>query len=332
MRSLKAALFVLAALAVTGPVRASDASDDAAKEIEMQIDEAREQLDQAARTLAELHTRMWSIETTGARAERPLLGILLHDSGTADGLTLAGVTPEGGAEQAGIEGGDRIVEVNGMRLDEGGDSKPMYRLGEAMAEVRAGDVVSVTFVRNGASQQVEVLTQARGKYMASLIEEKQPWLDSLRSLEELEDLAALKDLEELEMLGSDSAAKEAGVVRIPAGLRLEDVQGDLARYFDVDAGVLVLQSRVADSAIRPGDILLALGDDAVTGADAALKQLAGLQGTIKARVKRQGESRDIDLDVDALNAEQAIQIERGDRRIVIHRAGDGNQVEIVVDD
>jgi len=328
-------LAILAAAAVCVPLRAAE-SDGSVERVEERIEQARKQLDSAARRLAELHSELWRLETTGPRADRAMLGVLIDDSGGADGLTLQGVTPDGGAAQAGLMAGDRLVAINGVRLDEGGPRKPLHALHEAMSEVQAGDAVSVTYVRGGETRKTEVVTQARGRYMARVVEEKGPWLESLRSLRELEHLEALKGLESLEVLSKlDDESLKTGVVRVPAGLRLERVEGPLAGYFQVDEGVLVLAAPQAAPDLEPGDILQRIDGQAVTDPMAALRQLAGLEGSVAVQVLRHGRTRELTLDADALNREQAIQVNRGDRQVLIQRRRDGQQrteLHIIVDD
>jgi S1-C subfamily serine protease len=334
MRSIQAWAITLGLLAggLAPPLPAAE-GDNPAREIEARIEKARAQLDDAARKLAELHSEMWRLETTGPRADRPMLGILLQDAGTAAGLTLAGVTPEGGADRAGLQAGDTIIEVNGVRLDGGGDKKPLHALSEAMAPVTAGDTIPVTYVRNGATTETELTTYPRGRYMARVMEEKGPWLDSLRSLGELEDLEALQDLESLDVLGG-RANEGFGdfIVRAPAGLHLEDVSGPLADYFGVESGVLVMEVPERVPALQPGDVLLSIEGEPVTDARSALRRLAASDGEVAARVLRRGE--ELAVTCTALNDKQALQVFRTDRRIRIQRDGDGEAVrlEIVVSD
>lgn len=336
MRSIQAWVVTVGLLAggLAPPLSAAD-GENPAREIKARIEQARAQLDDAARKLAELHTQMWRLETTGPRADRPMLGILLQDAGTGAGLTLAGVTPEGGAARAGLQAGDTIVEVNGVRLDGGGDEKPLHALSEAMAPVTAGDTIPVTYVRDGDTIETELTTYPRGRYMARVMEEKGPLLDSLRSLGELEDLEALQDLESLDVLGG-MQSEELGdfIVRAPSGLRLEDVSGQLAGYFGVESGVLVMEAPEREPALAPGDVLLSIDGETVADARSAMRRFAAVDGQVTARVRRNGETRTIDVDGAALNAEQALHVFRTDRRIRVQRDTDGESVrlEIVVSD
>jgi predicted metalloprotease with PDZ domain len=302
--------------------------------IEQRMEEARRQLNEAARRLAGLHTEMMRFETEGPLAQRPMLGVLVDDSGSEDGMLLAGVTPEGGAEQAGLRAGDRIVRVNEVRLDGGGDRKPLHLYSEAMSSVEVGDTVEVEYVRDGRTLTGQIVTRGRGSYMAQVIEDQRPWLEALESVHELADLEVLKALEGLEILKDGKLDLSGNVMRVPAGLRLHDVDGKLAGYFEVDRGVLVLDSPEREDTLEAGDILLDIDGEAVTGADAALERLARLDGEVPAKVKRRGRVHDVVLDVDTLNMDQALHVLGSDRRIRIQRVGAGDQVrlEITVDD
>lgn len=336
MRAIQAWLLTLSLIAL-GLAAAGHAAqvEDPAKQIERSIEEARTRLDAAARRLAELHTQLWELETSGPRAQRPMLGILVKDAGSAAGLTLGGVTPEGGAERAGLQAGDIIVEVNGVRLDGGDRAKPLHSLSEAMAPVAAGDTVAVRYLRDGEVFSTEVETQARGSYVASMVVEKGPWLESLRSLGDLEPLEALEGLAELEVLeGLEPPELGDHILHAPAGLRLQRVEGELAGYFDVDEGVVVLAAPAREPALKAGDVLLSLDGDPVTEPVAALRHLAAATGTVDAQVKRRGRELDLELDAGALNAQRSVHVLHADRQISIQRDDDGGllRLEIRVDD
>lgn len=328
--ALSAALGAAAGLPAAHAARAPDRAD----QLEQSIEEARKELDEAARRLARLHSELWRLETTGPRSQRPMLGILVDDSGSEDGLVLVGVTPEGGAEEAGLKAGDRIVMVNGVRLDgrEGGKALH-YLFTEALDGVEPGDRVAVAYVRDGETRHAEILTRERGSYMARVVEEQQPWLEALQSLQELEDLEALQGLEELEVLKGGKLDLSGDVTRVPAGLELIEVAGPLGHYFGVERGVLVLEAP-AGAGLEPGDILLRVGGEPVPDAQAALARLAGAKGELPVEVRRRGRQRELALDAGALNAEQALQVVQGGRRIRIQRRYTGEQVrlEITVDE
>ncbi len=322
-----------AVLALAPPAHSADSDAEIEREIEQAMDQARSQLDEAARQLAELHTRKWEFENSGPRAERPMLGVLLQDEPTKQGIPLAGVTPDGGAERAGIKGGDVLVALNGVRLSDLSQDHMEVWSG-ALAAVSAGDPVPVTYLRDGVEHTVNVETFARSHYMTRMMAEKEHWIESLKSLEELENLEALKNLEELGAISSmEDADESAGVLRVPAGLRLEDVDGTLASYFGVERGVLVVAAGAAAAPLQAGDVVLGIGDQQATSAMEVLKTLADARGTVSAEVRRQGRSRSLELDADALNVERSLFVIRGDRHIRIHKGtGADAEVEVMIVD
>jgi S1-C subfamily serine protease len=334
MRRTRTSALILAVVVAAGLPLASAAqspseAEDQVMIIKHRIEQARKELDEAARKLGSLHSQMWQLETMGSRAKQPMLGIVIDDSGANEGgIDLVGLSPGGGAEQAGLQAGDRLVMINGVRLDAGGDRKPLHLFSEAMSTVQAGDAVPVEYVRDGQALRAEIVTRERGQYMARVVDEQSEWLEGLQALARLESLPALKGLEQLDALEDADFDIDGTVVRVPAGLRLEDVAGELAGYFDVEQGVLVLAAPKRDEALKAGDVLLEVGGEPVQGADAVLERLGKLKGSVPATVKRRGRVHEIALDADALNADQALQVNAGDRRIRIQREGGAGQVQM----
>lgn len=281
--------------------------------LKAELEKAREQLDEAASKLAELNMKMFKVETTGEHSSRPMLGVLISDYERSDGIKLVGVTPEGGASEAGLEAGDLLVSVNGYRLDDGENS--MHALKNAMDSVSAGDTVSVEYLRDDVLRTAEITTQARGEFAVKMGRDFEIDIDvgelaDLEQLEKLEalgmlaELEALKELESLGSLGSlgSLAALEAlgdpEVVAVLAGegevVSLEDVSGDLAGYFGVDAGVVVM-AVPDESELKAGDVLLSLAGSDVDSAQGAAKTITKADGDTPAKVLRN--ERRLDLTI-----------------------------------
>lgn len=262
-------------------------------ELEAQLEEAREQLDAAAERLGELHSKLYAMETVGHHGQKPMLGVLVDERGPNGGLLLSGVTPGGGAEAAGLMVGDEITSINSVDLTDA--KSAMMRLKDAMSEVAPGDAVTVGFQRDGSYQLLDVVTQAKGVFimgmtgapavavdvegietMAVSIAEhfaEGEWVDSLESLENLESLEALQA----------TAAPKMHAIRVagPGGLRLESVSGDLASYFGVESGVLVLAApKGADGEpgpLKAGDVLLAVDGESIAHPSDGFRALMGGQ-------------------------------------------------------
>jgi hypothetical protein len=275
--------------------------------LKAELERAREQLDEAASKLADLNMKMFKVETSGEHSSRPMLGVLISDYERSDGIKLVGVTPEGGASEAGLEAGDLLVAVNGNRLDD--DDNSMHALKNAMDSVSAGDTVAVEYLRDDVLRTAEITTQARREFAMKMGRDFEIDIDvgelvDLEQLEKLEALGMLAELEalkELESLGSLAALEALGdpeVVAVLAGegnlVSLEDVSGDLAGYFGVDEGVVVM-AVPDESELKAGDVLLSLAGSDVDSAQVAAKTISKAEGDTPAKVLRN--ERRLDLTI-----------------------------------
>ncbi len=279
------------------------------EELEAQLEEARAQLDEAAERLGELHGKLYAMETVGHHGQKPMLGVLIGKRGENGGLLLSGVTPGGGAEAAGMAAGDEITSVNDVDITDA--KSAMAVLEEVMSDVQPGDAVTVGFQRDGSFQLADVTTRAKGVFIMEMtgaptvevdvegLEEmavsiaehvttSTEWvaaLESLENLESLESLQALSVLENLEALGELEAlapqVHKAIRVAGPGGLRLETVSGDLASYFGVESGVLVLAAPNGPDGepgpLRAGDVLLSVDGDPIRNPGDGFRTLMGGQ-------------------------------------------------------
>ena len=76
--------------------------------------------------------------------------------GSSTGIYVASVSKGGGADRAGLQEGDVILTVNGTKV---GTMNKMYSL---LVNYRSGDVIHITFLRNGQTHEadVELMTSA----------------------------------------------------------------------------------------------------------------------------------------------------------------------------
>lgn len=228
----------------------------------------------------------WSAAAAEQHSGWPMLGFLPEDFRSSDGIRLLDVIPESGAAAAGLHAGDLITAINGQRLDAGGNS--MQAMHEAMASVQVGETVAVEFVRDGGIQVVDVPIQAGGTFA---VEMRRNGGVDLTGLEQIETGPVAGRLAHPAGQASLSSVVEVSTLGI---VRLEDVQGDLARYFGVDKGVLVM-AVPEDSPLKGGDVLLSLDNEAVASAHGAYSQLAAAQMPIAAVVLRENQRLDLEL-------------------------------------
>jgi membrane-associated protease RseP (regulator of RpoE activity) len=304
----------LAAFAAEPPKPAEPPSPPDAAALERQLVEARHKLDKAAEELAMLSKKLYVMDIEGEHSTRPMLGILVDES-HKDGVSILGVTPEAGAARAGLQAGDRLVALNGVRLDTG--DHPMHAFKEAMANVEPGDVVAVEFVRDDAIHTAEVTTHERGTYLKKLEMDKS-WdvdvdlsgLEKMEQLKQLEQLGKLDGLEGLEVLDQ----LDSGDV-----LELKTVDGDLASYFGVDQGVVVM-SAPEGSELRAGDVLLAVDGQTVTEPEQVMSALEDADANVSASVLRREQRQDVTIEPGSVVLEESGA--RGWRVIVKHREPD----------
>lgn len=107
----------------------------------------------------------------GVNPDDAVLGVNTASSGERDtlGLLVTSVTPDGPADKAGIEEGNRIAAVNGVNLKlapEDAGERDMQgmttrRLVREMGKVKAGDTVELSIWKQGRYETVRVQTVAR---------------------------------------------------------------------------------------------------------------------------------------------------------------------------
>jgi hypothetical protein len=166
------------ALAADAPPPTPPAEQAAARE---ELRAAREELRTLTRRIAELSARLGPEAGSHAYAfryladaDRAMIGIVLGADG--DAVVLAGVTPGGPAEKAGLRAGDRIVAINGQRIDgarpgaSGGleralaDDQRVEIARGLIGELEAGDKVRLTYERGGKPADVTIDAERRASW------------------------------------------------------------------------------------------------------------------------------------------------------------------------
>ena len=256
---------VICALAVAFAVTAAAHEDETLAETRAKLADARAKLAEAARDMAAA-TR----EQFVARSDRAMLGVLIADQ-DEQGVVVGGVTPDGGAEAAGVLADDVITGINGEALT--GLDRPGERLREILDDVASGDPVNVVILRDGELSEVEVVTT--DAYRADLVPHFDFDFDWLPRVDVPGRVMAFRDRFE----------------RRDPDLKLADIGEDLGDYFGVDAGVLVLDTPT-NSDLRPGDILKRIDDADVGSSDEAYRLLAG-EGEAAVEVRRKNRSVDL---------------------------------------
>ena len=227
-------------------------------------------------------------ELTALRTSgRARLGIELDmEAGApAAGAVVRRVMPGTPADDAGLRAGDEIMALDGTGLlralpsgepdVEEGESAPARRLIALMEDVEPGDTVRLEVLREGERMDVAVVTDEGGFFFGRTMRVLGPEMEST--------LRQLPRTLEFAMAGAGLGG--------PAGLRAVDLNEDLAPYFDVEAGVLVLE-RSDDSPfdVRGGDVIVAVDGREVRSASHLFRIMRSYEPdeTIGLEVVRQG--------------------------------------------
>ena len=277
MRRFTPILFLLVGLLGAGVGFGAESPAEEHSELEATLDQARQEVQESALRLAEVIKEQmgddpqakvgeWLSWDTGGE-----LGVMISDDDQG-GVLLTEVLPDGGADQAGLEAGDRLTAIDGIPLDQGGGPKALL---EHMKTVEAGQEVALVVLRGGETNQVTVVAQRRSHIQ--------------RALEGL-DLDIDLDVDGVELMG-----RRVEATAVP---RLVDVDPDLGAYFGVDQGVLVLNAP-EDGELRSGDVLLALGGEAVTSARQARRTIADAEAPVAADIMRQNTRLKVTIAPDA---------------------------------
>lgn len=246
---------LLALWAVASLAFGADAPDD----LQQRIDAARAKLDAAARELAELHrqdTDTFEIALPDIES-RVSFGVLLAP-GSRDGVAIAGVTPGGPAEEAGIEAGDVIVTVNGSSVHDGAGKPPLARVFDVLKDVNPGDRVRVEYLRQGEMQTADVTAADP--------------LPAPRMNVAYSTMA----------FSAEGGGPPAFAGRAMfGGLELFDLNEDLGHYFGASSGVLVLSvppgKDTAKDGLLPGDVVRSIDGHPVASTADCMKLMSSMR-------------------------------------------------------
>ncbi|MFC4727679.1 PDZ domain-containing protein [Coralloluteibacterium thermophilus] len=257
------------------------------------LEAARKDLADAARRVAELSRE----QVAGMRRIellRPRLGLVLGEA--AQGVRIQGVTPSGGAAEAGLRSGDVLVAIDGQRID-GADAEA--RLADTRAKLAGledGQRVRVDYLRDGRTDSTEVVAStppAREVVMLRAGEGlDRLHVDLSRLNEEVGRLSALSPC------GDDGERCDFGMLTQAfrwSGLNLAAVDAQLGRYFGTERGVLVLPGKGRLDALEAGDVILAIEGEPVNTPREAMRALrrATPGETVHLRVQRDRRARDV---------------------------------------
>jgi len=156
-----------------------------------------------------------------------------------------------------------------------------------MKGVELGEEVMVNYLREGASASAAITTQERSAHMATFFSDSDFDLDF--------DFDFDVNLDEFAN-GADFSAMIPSVrSSVEHSSRLMSVEGELAGYFAVDKGVLVVSAPQQDSQLKGGDIILSVGGEEIADVQQAQRHLAAIVNVADVDVVRSGQRHTISV-------------------------------------
>lgn len=236
-----------------------------------ELDAAREDLQRAAKRLAELSSRYGSFGGAGFDMEtfapsRPVVGVLLAPE-PQGGVRISGVTPGGAAASAGLRSGDRLLRVDGKAI--AGDSAEA-RVDTARALLQDLDEktpVKLAFARDGREQEVSVTPKRDARMMVFSSDGKGPGervvirrigdgkLEIDGETIELPGLAGRQGKHGTSQVLAFTHGDETGphVERRVIRIDCKDGKGDCATRLGADGGARGIRSITVGAACKPGE-------------------------------------------------------------------------------
>jgi hypothetical protein len=250
-------------------------------------------------------------------APRPRLGISVESDQPstvdAQGARVSSVIEDGPAGEAGLREGDIITRLGGQSLlqplaadveedfDED-ESLPVQRLMSIARGLEAGQRVELEYLRDGQLQRATVeVRELSPRSFAMAFDGDQIRIDAERMRADAERLREqMRDMTgDLRAFQWAPAAPDAPRVRFFGGplgssrygLELVELNEGLGTYFGTTQGVLVTEADEDSTlGLRPGDVILRVGDREVTSPDRVLRLLATYEDgeEITFRIRRNG--------------------------------------------
>lgn len=274
-------------------------------QLRQQLRDAQSQLAEVGRRVAELSAKIGGDPSQVqmfrylGNPDRAVIGVILGDS-DASGVHIEGVTPGGPAEKAGLRAGDTITAVRGASI---AGERPTMALREALKDLKDGDKVALSYVRDGKTHSTEVVATRQGSFeLLAGPQARAFWFDN----GELPMVAPLPpDFEEriesiVERSVGDARDMRINMLAMSAmgGLRLTSLNPGLGRYFGATEGALVLEVDAERyKGLQPGDVILEIDGKAVKDPRDALRELS-----------RQDPSRQVELKLQRDRVPQLVKV------------------------
>lgn len=251
----------------------------------------------------------------GEKSKGAFLGVFLEELEQDDrealdfegkgGILVSSLVDDGPAEECGIESGDIITELDGEKI------ASIENLRKVLAKHEPGDKIRAVVFRDGKKEKFKVKLG------------KKPRME--KTISAIPKIKALRK----HYIFSENRAY--------LGVEIETLEGQLAEYFDVKAGVLIEsvgdETPAQKAGFKAGDVIVKAGENEITDETVLLKVLGEFkpEDEVKFKVKRKGK----EMTLTAKLAERPCEsYSCGDcdehRQILIDR--DGEIIDLDLDD
>ncbi|MGD9903562.1 MAG: PDZ domain-containing protein [Vicinamibacterales bacterium] len=227
------------------------------------------------------------------------IGVMVSDPDDAatQGVRIDGVDAGSPAETAGAREGDLVVEFDGERV------RSARQLSRLVQETPDGRTVTMTLSRDGSRQSVQVTPEAAAGTAA--------WTMDLEPGLRAELERGLRGLRELPDRGGPRFDfRFDGVPGLPGsrarlGVQVETLTDQLAEYFGVKGGGVLVSSVTADSpaaaaGLKAGDVITAVNGTAIRVAGELVEALGevGTSGDARVEIVRDKKSATLTATID----------------------------------
>lgn len=259
---MKRVLWMLVPLLLLAAPRAGLAQESALDERELeqaerQLEDARRKLEEAAREVAELSLKadgdIHVLRRLHRGGQRAMLGINIggSDDDNGRGVPVAGVTPGGPADLAGLQAGDLIVKIGDVDLAADSSREARRRLTKHMRKVEPGADVALTYQRDGGKieQTVQIRTKAADSMALTMLGDRLEGMFMGPGGHDL-DIQIFED-------GDLPFPPGREFFRRWGGMEMVSLSKELGAYFGTDQGILVVRGPAQEGIdIRDGDVIL----------------------------------------------------------------------------
>lgn len=288
---LALAALPLAAGAASTPAPAA-ATVPSQADLEKQLEDARARLNEDARRVAALSMQvnggmMRNMALMRERMEkmshRGFLGVDLDDDDAkSGGAVLAGVTPGGPADKAGLRAGDVITSINGTAIKAASDDSAADKLVEYLRDnAKPGDSLKVGYSRDGKDATTTVVPGSLRDF--GIMIPPMPPVPPVPPVPAMPAMPPMPPMPAFNFIFGNN--------RVWGDMQLVALNPGLGQYFGTDKGLLVLHAaKSSPLQLQDGDVIQQIGGRDPVNPPHAMRILSsyGAGESVKLDIMRKG--------------------------------------------